>query len=169
MIKPRAKGFTLVETLVAVTILVIAVVGPLYAVHRSLVASYTARDSLTAVALAQEGLEYVRSVRDSNYLTTGQSNWLYGLSYCQTANGCAIDPSASAASQTQPYSASTAVLRLDASYRYRLNSGTVTRFTRRVVITTVSVTEVEVTTTVFWSTLRIPYTVTVTEHLYNWQ
>lgn len=168
MMHPRPQGFTLVETLVAITILVIAVVGPMYAVHRSLVASYTARDSLTAVALAQEGIEFVRGKRDSNYLAN-QSNWLNGLSECQAAAGCAIDPSAAPASQTQAFATSTATLRLDGSYRYRLGSGTVTRFVRKVTITTVSATEVTVTTTVSWTTLKIPYSVTVSENLYNWQ
>jgi prepilin-type N-terminal cleavage/methylation domain-containing protein len=164
------RGFTLVETLVAITILVIAVVGPLYAVHRSLVASYTARDSLTAVALAQEGLEFIRSKRDSTYLDPNQSNWLNGLSQCQAAAGCMIDPSASGASQMQPFATSSAALRLNASsYRYNLSSGTVTRFTRKITITTVSSTEVEVKSTVSWMTLKVPYSVTVSEHLYNWQ
>lgn len=168
MMNPHTKGFTLVETLVAITILVTAVVGPLYAVHRSLVASYTARDSLTAVALAQEGIEYVRATRDSNYLAS-QSNWLNGLTQCQAAAGCAIDPHAAGSAQIQSFATSTAALQLDGSYRYRLGSGTLTRFVRKVTITTVSATEVEVTTTVSWVTLKIPYSVTVSEHLYNWQ
>lgn len=166
---PHTKGFTLVETLVAITILLIAIVGPLYAVHRSLVASYTARDSLTAIALAQEGLEYVRRVRDTNYLSN-QSGWLNGLGACEGAQGCMIDPNATS-NQVRAYSASNAVLRLDGSYRYTLEStGTITRFTRRVTITVQpSGNEANVSTTVSWSTFRIPYSVTVTERLYNWQ
>lgn len=169
MMNRTHQGFTLVETLIAITILVIAVVGPLYAVHRSLVASYTARDSLTATALAQEGLEFIRYKRDSNYLS-GQSDWMSGLSFCQAASGCMIDPNAATqAGQIQAYAAAGAVLKLDGSYRYVLGSGTPTRFTRKVTITTVTATEVEVTSVVTWTTFQIPYSVTVSEHLYNWQ
>lgn len=168
-LKERNRGFTLVETLVAIMVLVAAIAGPLYAVHRSLIASYTARDTLAATALAQEGMEYVRSVRDGNYLS-GNSNWLQGLDLCAAATGCAVDPNAtSLSSQIQAYATSSAALSLDTSYRYRLGTGTPTRFIRKVTVTTVSATEVEVTTTVFWTTIRVPYTVTVREHLYNWQ
>ena len=174
MMNFQKKGFTLVETLVAITILVISIVGPLYAVHRAIVASYTARDSLAATALAQEGAEFVRSTRDSNYLSN-QSDWLYGLSTCMVTGaqgpsdyGCG--PDISSGSLEACGSSGCTPLRLDTSYRYRQGgSGTPTRFARRVTISNVSPTEVEVIVQVTWSTLRIPYTVTVTEHLYNWQ
>lgn len=163
------KGFTLVETLVAITVLVTAIVGPLYAVHKSVTASYTARDILIATALAQEGVEYVRFVRDSNYLE-GNTDWLDGLAACQAATGCALDSYAQSI-QACPSEAGGGcpALNLDTASRYVLGSGTATRFRRTVALQTVSNTEARVTVTVSWETLRTPYTVTVTEELYNWQ
>lgn len=64
----RKNGFTLIETLIAVSIVCIAVVGPLVTASRSFVAAYTARDQLTAAYLAQEGVEYIRLMRDTMYL-----------------------------------------------------------------------------------------------------
>ncbi|OGG64259.1 hypothetical protein A3J11_00300 [Candidatus Kaiserbacteria bacterium RIFCSPLOWO2_02_FULL_55_12] len=62
------KGFTLIETLVAITILTLAISGPLFTANRAIVAAENARDQLTALYLAQEGIEYVRMMRDNSYL-----------------------------------------------------------------------------------------------------
>lgn len=172
------KGFTLVETLIAVTVLVVTIVVPLYAVHRAVIVSYTARDTLVATALAQEAVEYVRHVRDSNYLANRTNptppNWLSGLNTCLTTTGCTIDPHVlTPASAIRAYTASNAVLYLDNSYRYRFNTNgtTQTRFSRKVTMTTnnLSPEEVLVTVEVTWITSRISYNVTVTEYLRNWQ
>lgn len=62
------KGFTLVEALVAIAIVSIAIAGPMYSANRAVVAAQTATNQLVAAYLAQEGVEYVRSVRDAAYL-----------------------------------------------------------------------------------------------------
>ncbi|MDP2665659.1 MAG: prepilin-type N-terminal cleavage/methylation domain-containing protein [bacterium] len=61
-------GFTLIEAMIAVTILTFSIAGPLYTANIAIVASMTARDQLTASYLAQEGIEYVRAMRDYEYL-----------------------------------------------------------------------------------------------------
>lgn len=60
------KGFTLVETLVAVSILVAAITGPLATAARSLKDSRHANDQIAGYYLAQEVLEVIRSIRDAN-------------------------------------------------------------------------------------------------------
>lgn len=73
----QRRGFTLIETLVAVSLLVIAIVAPMSLVAQSLTTAYYARDQVAAYSLAQEGIEAVRAVRDGNILanaTTGSSN-----------------------------------------------------------------------------------------------
>ena len=70
----KRKGFTLVETLVAIAILLIAVVGPISLMGNSLSQIYIARDQIVAVNLAQEGIEVVRQIRDSNLLL----RWIAG-------------------------------------------------------------------------------------------
>jgi len=62
------RGLTLIETLVAVTILTVAVVAPMSLTMQSLSASYYARDQIIASNLAQEAIESVRAVRDGNIL-----------------------------------------------------------------------------------------------------
>jgi prepilin-type N-terminal cleavage/methylation domain-containing protein len=62
------KGMTLIETLVAITILSVAIVAPMTLTMQSLAAAYYARDQVVSFYLAQEAIESVRSVRDNNIL-----------------------------------------------------------------------------------------------------
>lgn len=62
------KGMTLVETLVAVSILAVSIVAPMTLTMQSLAAAYYARDQVIASNLAQEAIEAVRAVRDQNIL-----------------------------------------------------------------------------------------------------
>lgn len=61
-------GFTLVETLVAVTILSVAIVAPMSLTANSLATAYYARDQITAFHFAQEAIEAIRHARDNNIL-----------------------------------------------------------------------------------------------------
>ncbi len=63
-----AAGFTLVETLVAVSLLSIAITAPMSLTSKSLTTAYYARDQVTAFHLAQEAVETIRHVRDNNIL-----------------------------------------------------------------------------------------------------
>lgn len=62
------RGFTLIETLVAISLLSVAIVAPMTLVSQSLKSAYYARDQVTAYNLAQEGIEAVRAIRDGNIL-----------------------------------------------------------------------------------------------------
>jgi len=103
-------GFTLIETLVAITILTLAISGPLFTANRAIVAAENARDQLTALYLAQEGVEYVRMMRDNSYLAAYRDesgtdvsiiawdNFINGLSgsssvrQCRAPKFCTLDP-----------------------------------------------------------------------------
>ncbi|PJE73760.1 MAG: hypothetical protein COV02_00915 [Candidatus Terrybacteria bacterium CG10_big_fil_rev_8_21_14_0_10_41_10] len=89
------KGFTLVETLVAVTILTSAIAGPMTFAIKNISAASVAQDQLVAFELAQEPFEYVRNVRDSNLLYNIDAaepvDWLAGLEDCTNGDVCYID------------------------------------------------------------------------------
>lgn len=76
--KQASSGLTLIETLVAVTLLAVAIVAPMSLTTQSLSSAYYARDQMTAFHLAQEAIESVRSVRDENILA-GQLDLLEGI------------------------------------------------------------------------------------------
>ncbi len=67
------SGFTLIETLVAISLLTIAVVAPISLTTQSLQSAYYARDQITAFYLAQEAIEALRSVRDAQILQITQT------------------------------------------------------------------------------------------------
>ena len=65
---PASRGMTLIETLVAISILAVAIVAPMTLTMQSLSSAYYARDQVVASNLAQEAIESVRAVRDGNIL-----------------------------------------------------------------------------------------------------
>ena len=64
-----SKGFTIIELVISVFILSIAVVGIFSAFSVMNVLTSDTTDRLTATYLAQEGLEIVRNIRDTNWLS----------------------------------------------------------------------------------------------------
>ncbi|MFA6408061.1 MAG: prepilin-type N-terminal cleavage/methylation domain-containing protein [Candidatus Paceibacterota bacterium] len=169
------KGFTLIEALVAVTILTLAVSGPLMAASRAIVAAETSRDQLIASYLAQEGIEYIRAMRDDEYLklytsgdTTGAwANFLAAISKC-VGTACSFDragPSLSSCSGA----ACTPLYLSSGIYTQQSTSGTKTVFTRTLQATSISANEERIVSTVTWSFHDALYTVTVTDHLTPWQ
>ena len=62
----ESRGFTIVETLVAITILMIAIAGPLTVANQALHAAFDSRNQMIASNLAQETIEEVRNYKDNN-------------------------------------------------------------------------------------------------------
>jgi prepilin-type N-terminal cleavage/methylation domain-containing protein len=188
MTSPSSRGFTLIETLVAVAILTTAIVGPFVAIEAAITASYTSRDQLVATMLAQEGIEYVRSVRDGNYMsiiqnpTSGRS-WLFGLDgsngsvNCVDAtpsnnipHRCLVDPFGSTEVETCDTGGSgyCEPLKLSTAGIYTHDNGTVTPFTRTLTMEALSATEMRIAVSVNFTSAHKPYVVRIEEVLYNW-
>lgn len=183
---PAHKGFSLVETLVAITLLAVALVGPFIAVRNALTGSYIARDQLIASMLAQEGMEYLRSIRDNNYLASPQRDWLDGFSaaardacFGASPSGvCTVDPTRGDfhgdSSGMQEYASVSAapVLKLSSTNLYNQQPATATnvdtQFKRTVVMQSLSATEVRITITVSWSRSGQSYSTVVTDVLRDW-
>lgn len=89
------KGFTLLETLVALLILVAAMLGPITLGTRSVAAISGSRNQIMAVFLAQDAIEYIRAKKVSNSLQN--QSWLTDLGgaagslLCFNSRGCFVD------------------------------------------------------------------------------
>jgi len=150
---PR-RGFSLVETLVAVSILLIAVLAPMRIVAQSIKASVTSREQLIAVFLAQEGIEAMTRLRDNDYLDGGPTwSWYSGLpGACTNGTGCDYDVDSDSFT---PCSGSNCLMYIDenggGNVFYSHDSGdTPTQFTRKIFVSEPTSGEAEITSTVSW-------------------
>jgi Tfp pilus assembly protein PilV len=111
------EGFTLVETLIAVLILVTSVVTPLSIASQAMVYSATARDQIIASNLAQEAIDFIRNERDRSALNITSPNparfqnflskfgtYSGSTTYCFAVDGCAIDTQVPTYSTSGPVS-----------------------------------------------------------------
>ena len=170
------SGFTLIETLVAITLLTVAITEPISLTTQSLESAYYARDQITAFYLAQEAIEAIRSVRDSQILQITQSADASGLNIFgpiplnnQPFTIDALQPNSAQAITT--CNGTCPPLQTDGTL-YGYKSGwTATNFTRTVKAAFVGSgqDEVRVTVTVTWRTGAFQTrSFSISENLYRW-
>jgi Tfp pilus assembly protein PilV len=93
------KGYSLVEVLVAISILMLSIVGPITIAAKSLQSAQYARQQNTAFFLAQEGITAANALRNDNALqsfldsTADAWEWVSQpeLAPCFETAGCNID------------------------------------------------------------------------------
>ena len=175
----QKSGFTIIETLVAITIMMIAIAGPLSVASKGLTAAVYARDQMTATYLAQEGLEYIKNSRDNNL--TGSQPWMNGFSGCANVGSLnACDVGALDGFTATPICPTTSVtpgcqLYLTPwGYSHDSGSdGTASQFYRYFTIssalTNPNTDEVTVDVVVSWKDNNIPYQVDLSSQLLNTQ
>jgi len=166
----KQKGFTLVETLVAITILIVAVIVPMRVASQSVKTAGLSREQFTAIYLAQEGIEGIIALRDDDALNGGNTwSWYNNLSSaCKNGStGCSIEPTDSsiiscAGNACQFYLDTDGSS--DSYFTHQSSEGDLSPYTRTIVVTeTVNDTEVLVTSTVSWTSTYLRDTISVVE------
>jgi prepilin-type N-terminal cleavage/methylation domain-containing protein len=163
----RQKGFTLLETLVAVSILIIVILGPLSLAIVSMSLSFVSQNQLVASYLGQEGVELVRNRRDNNLIIG--ANWLQGLSPCSTLNGCYMD---AVSSNVTNCGSNCPPLKYNegSSIPYSYQGGENTIFVRIIKITPLGSDEARIDVIVSWPERKTgTKTTTIQENIFNWK
>lgn len=159
--KKNQKGFTLLEAVVATTIVMVGIVGVLIVSQDAVLIVYDARDKLTAAYFAKEGAEIVRNIRDENWLrgkawSTGLAPGTYEAQYNSE--------------NLTDWGGSLEYLRTDPTTRifsYEVVTGDkVTIFTRKITIDSLAPDDgIKVRVDVSWR----DYIFSLEENLYNWR
>lgn len=159
------------ETLVAIAILLIAVVGPMSIIGRSLPQSAYARDHAIAINLAQEGIEAVRQKRDSNMLSKwaiGSPDWNNGIGvgyYVVDPRSAPILTSCGGLCNTSSLSVRQDIT---AGWYYQSSTGTdpAIKFQRYIQISDITVYEKKITSVVtWWDSVGVAHTLSVSEFI----
>jgi len=164
MINLKEKGFTLLETLIAVAIIVIGTLGVFSAVAKYSQMTEQERDNLVASYLCQEGIEIVKNIRDTNWVEEAAS-WKDGLTGCSAGCQAEFDDTSFSAFS----SASFLYIDHDTGlYKYIASpvaEDVETPYTRKIVITEVGDDELDIEVTVYWHASSM----VVKQNIYNWK
>ncbi|MFZ2523287.1 MAG: type II secretion system protein [Minisyncoccia bacterium] len=171
----KNRGFTVVETLVAVGILSLSILATFSAVQSGLQYSGLTKEEITAFYLIQESIEYVKNIRDENALLTlnGTSrNWLYGITdsageACYFGKTCQLDMNSGTKLST--CSGTCSVLKVNTTSGAYGYSGTWanTSFVRSITFTQISANEVRMNVTLSWTNRGQAKQIQVSELLLN--
>lgn len=149
----QQKGFSLVETLVAISILLLVIVVPLDIAARSLQSSALSREEITATLLAEEGIEAVIKERDDDALDGGSTtSWYSNLpSQCKNTTGCSYNISSDTFISCATVSNCNLYLYTSGSSFYRHAASGTSRFNRNIVVTESPTGEYDISSTVSWA------------------
>ncbi len=183
----KNKGFTLLETMIAVLILTVALNSLFTLVTSSLFSATYAKNKITAVYLAQEVVDYVRNDRDNTaFKGNNGGDWTSFLAHYGSGNmcfgsyGCVVEPADT--NTTTSVSACTSIgcptLFYDTgatnfdyyTYKNTFGSAVKTSFQRQVLMSTSNGgDELDMTVTVKWMNGGVANTQILRSSLLKWQ
>jgi len=165
--KKKKTGFSLLEVIIAIFVLTTGILAVMSLIYKTVASSSFSSNRLIAAYLAQEGIEIVRNIRDTNWIQIQQKipgkNWNDGLGL-GTYQADYDDPSLT--SITNP-----SYLNIETNNGfYGYDNGTQTSFQRTITISNGPITDsLEIRVDVSWRERGVTYNFPpVIERLYNW-
>jgi type II secretory pathway pseudopilin PulG len=175
----HSRGFTLVETIVSLGILMLGVGASLTLVTATIAYSKQTESLIVITNLAREGLEVVRAIRDVQGFanlpgaTPGDnSSWIIDRT-TTTFDQSALSPDVPATNATFSggvtiHECTNCTLSIN-NNQYLMTPGTATPFSRLITINTLSAEEKEVISTMRWTEHGRVHTYQLTTVLTNWK
>lgn len=159
--RQRRGGFTLMEIIVAVAVIAIALGASIALISFSVSGIITGKSKIIATNLAQEGLEIVRNIRDSNWVSYKRSpdNWREGLGQGNWRVQY---------NRTELLYAASTPLRVNSAGFYQYDQGTDSLFYRRINIQHIGDNQIKVTAQITWQEKGRSQSIVVEDRLYNW-
>ncbi len=175
----KQKGFTVLESIVAIFVLSLVISGVFTAVQTSLTQASITKDEVKAFYLAQEAIEIIRNKRDSNQLIRIAglpSVWLTGISEaaadpCYFGKVCRMEVSAPTVFTNCGNSWNTCPnLRQNSTSNLLGYNGawTLTNLKREVMFESINANEIAVIIRVTWTRGTRTFEFKVKTHLLNW-
>lgn len=181
------RGFTLVETLVAISIFTSSIIVLMSVLSQGISNTTYARNKMIASYMAQEGIEYIRNMRDTYTLyydidpAKGWNKFTTNMSPCGSANGCNFDDSLSSFDITSlqgmnihQCTGNNCSLFYDSTngaYTYNHSTGIDSGFTRTIKIDKTGLdpsNEMKIISIVSWTQGSGSYKIEFSENLFNW-
>lgn len=173
------KGFTVLESIVAILVLSLSVSGVFSAVQQGLSQSIIAKDEIRAFYLAQEAIEIIRNKRDANQLNkiinASANSWLYGISQnssdpCYFGKVCEADAVAMSLTYCGVAWNSCENLRQDPNtFLYGHNaSWPLTNFKREIQIESINANEITIIVRVVWTKGLVSREFKAKTNLFKW-
>lgn len=165
-----SKGFTIVESLVAIAVFTVGISAAIFVINQSIGASTRTKNKIIAGYLAQEGIEVVRNIRDRNWLAG--NSWYAGIDGINS--GCVSYSTDNVDAPLDPDCFLGTYLAFDGTQAHYIQTATPTQFQRTVATQLCTSSTVppcnperlKVTSTV---TCGANCSVSLEEYLYNWK
>jgi prepilin-type N-terminal cleavage/methylation domain-containing protein len=164
MILNHKKGFTILELMIAIFILLVGIGSAFSLISQTVTHTSLLKKKLIASYLAQEGIELIRNIRDGNYLK--EENWDQWLTDC--SNGCIVDYQSLPNQPLTPYD--NQYLKIDnESFFFNYSRGSSTKFKRKITTQKKDSDTLDVVCEVFWEERGRNYSFKVIDQLKNWK
>lgn len=167
------KSFTLIELVTSIFVIIVALGGIYLAIQQLIVATSFLPNQLIATYLAQEGIEVIRNIRDTNWIK-GEENWKSGLEgYNSEQEGCDIPNGANLSYDSLSLEIyQNLPLYIYNNFYRQTTLGKETSFKRRIVINSKTdekgIEYLEVISYVCWRERGRTHQTKLIENLYNW-
>ena len=143
------KAFTLMEVIISVAVITTAIVASISLISSSVSAIRSNQNKIIAVHLAQEGIEIVKNIRDTNWVLDEGD---YRVQYNETGVLVFDD---------MP-------LRINQDNIYQYDMGSNTPFSRKISITHIANEQIKVVVKITWQEKGRNKSIELEDRLYNW-